>query len=310
MEALPSSKAEAPYATLNGESGESIAAAAPHDIDVCLIKETDKGHWDLLVMLLIIYSAVAVPLRLCFRAKAEGAVWAFEATMSLVFVADLALSFNTAYLVEGEWVMDRRMIARRYFAGWFWIDAPASVPVELIELLTPDSSSNVVPALRLLRLLRLVRMLRLLKIGIYIAHLEEQLEINLRPLRVAELVVMMLMVSHFLACGWFLTTWINDDDDEGSEQEASPRWIDHYDDGSAADGPLSRQYYLAYYWALVTVTSKPPYAPVNDTERNFQMATYVFSMHTDPRRRQPTPSPTHATQHGPSSHKPSSNTAD
>ena len=87
---------EAPYATLNdkGEDGASGPAAAT-DADACLIKETNKEQWDLLVMLLIIYSAVAVPLRLCFRAKAEGIFWAFEASLSLVFLADLALTFNT-----------------------------------------------------------------------------------------------------------------------------------------------------------------------------------------------------------------------
>lgn len=44
-----------------------------------------------------------------------------------------------------------------------------------------------------------------------------------------------------------------------------------YDDGSASDGPVSRQYYLAFYWALMTVTAINPIPPSNDIERNYQL---------------------------------------
>ena len=110
------------YEPLKEESAEAptVDAGWPPFI----IKETApaKQGWDLLIMLLILYSAVTVPLRLCFRAKAEGAVWVLEASMSLVFLADLALAFNTAFWREEEWVTDRKAISRRYLRGWFWVD--------------------------------------------------------------------------------------------------------------------------------------------------------------------------------------------
>ena len=110
-----------------------------------LLKETSafKERWDVLVMVLIIYSAVEVPFRICFRSPAMGFVWGgclpqnqtaafrksaraprpttaklrplcllrppcpspvFEASSSLVFLADLVLSFNTAFLRDGHQV--------------------------------------------------------------------------------------------------------------------------------------------------------------------------------------------------------------
>lgn len=53
-----------------------------------VIKETDpiKERWDGLIVLCILYSAVVVPWRLCFRAEALGGMWAFEAGMSVVFL--------------------------------------------------------------------------------------------------------------------------------------------------------------------------------------------------------------------------------
>ena len=264
----------------------------------CIIRETDtpKERWDLLVMCCIFYSALIVPLRLCFHAEAEGLVWDFEASMSLIFLTDLCLSFNTAYLSEGEWVTSRRKIASRYLRSWFWIDAPSSLPVEFIEvLLPPGSDTGALPAFRILRMLRLVRMLRLLKVGVYVARLEEELEISLRPLRVVELVVQMLFIAHMLACGWFTTTWLSpprdaasaaSEDDEGLEWsvksaaegaawEDDPTygltWIERYDHGSAADGPVSRQYFLSLYWAICTLFAINPIPAATDGERKFVM---------------------------------------
>lgn len=73
------------------------------------------------------------------------------------------------------------------------------------------------------------------------------LETSLRSLRVGTLLVQIFFIAHLLACGWFLTTWIHDED--------LPTWIDIYDGGSAADGPVSEQYYFSFY------CPSPPHHP-------------------------------------------------
>ena len=57
-----------------------------------------KKAWDLVVMLLIVYSVVMVPFRVGFEAQAEGYMWIFEVVVTLTFCADLVATFNSAYL--------------------------------------------------------------------------------------------------------------------------------------------------------------------------------------------------------------------
>ena len=129
-----------------------------------------KERWDLFVMVLVLYSAFFVPLRVCFEARAPplGAWWSLEVFISVMFLLDVILGFNTALQIEGVWVYDRPTIARHYFSGWFWIDFPSALPVELLELfLEKQQHIENLATLRFLRMFRLVRLLRLLKIREY-----------------------------------------------------------------------------------------------------------------------------------------------
>ena len=55
---------------------------------------------------------------------------------------------------------------------------------------------------RFLRFFRLLRLLRLLKISHYLNLVEEAFNINLRFLRVVQMVVQMLFIAHLLGCFW------------------------------------------------------------------------------------------------------------
>ena len=94
--------------------------------------------------------------------EAVGAFLLFEAIMSLIFLVDVVLSFRTAYFFEGKWVTAPGAITRCYLRGWFWIDAPSSVPVELLEIAVHTDTASL-GMLRFLRMFRLVRLLRLLR---------------------------------------------------------------------------------------------------------------------------------------------------
>jgi hypothetical protein len=166
------------YSRLSEEVHAHGAEPTNFPTDTYLVKETsaNKTRWDVLMMLCILYSSVVVPVRICFHLDAEGAVWVFEATMSIMFLCDLVLTFNTAFIEEGEWVTSRARIARRYLSRWFWIDAPSSIPVELIELAVGGAAStHALSAFRVLRIIRVLRLVRLLHIGFYISRLEEHL---------------------------------------------------------------------------------------------------------------------------------------
>lgn len=123
-----------------------------------------KQRWDALMMFLILYTVVVVPYRVGFDDPAVGRWWVFEVFVTLAFLSDLVATFNTAFLDGERWNVMRSQIAGRYLHGWFWVDLPASVPVELIMLFIPEGSGTDTSKLKMLRGLRLVRLVRLLKL--------------------------------------------------------------------------------------------------------------------------------------------------
>lgn len=193
---------------LVGRSSRPIgdgSAKGPRSAPVGILVPTGslKESWDFLVMILILYSAISIPVRVSFDAEANGAMWVFEVVISILFLVDVILAFSTAYQnEEGEMVYDRGSIARHYLCGWFWIDAPSAVPVELIEYthaLGYVDADNLA-TLRFLRMFRLFRLLRLLKIKEYITRIEEAFMINLRILKLVEIFVKLGFIAHIL--GW------------------------------------------------------------------------------------------------------------
>ena len=88
----------------------------------CVILPTEpwKEMWDMWVLMLILYSAVMVPYRICFGAEATGYMYYFEQTVTYTFITDVTLNFNTAYLVEDDYITDRGKIAANYFRSWLW----------------------------------------------------------------------------------------------------------------------------------------------------------------------------------------------
>ena len=257
----------------------------------CIImpEGTWKEKWDLMILFLILYSAAIVPIRVCFNVDATGLLWVFEVSMSFCFLADVALTFRTAFFADGGWVKRPAEITARYLRTWFWIDAPSSLPLELLDLATNGSAGGLA-LLRFLRMLRLLRLLRLLKIDDYMDQLEDRLEVSINE-RIVDAVVMLIKVlflAHVLGCFWYGISVLSrrcDRDDRGVIV-CSPTWYEEYgssrDDahGSAVTEPTTAQLYLwGIYWSMMTLTTTGygDIVPVNDTERLYMVGVMVIS---------------------------------
>ena len=208
-----------------------------------------KETWDMGVLLFILYSAVVIPFRICFSAEAVGWMWDFEVFVSLFFIVDVIFNFNTSYNIEDKWVISRSRITMNYLSGWFWIDAPSSLPVELMTAFMDNESSSQLSLLRFLRMFRLLRLLRLLKVEKYVSMLEDKFEVNLVSLRVLGMVTRLLFMVHMLGCFWFYCAA------QAEEAGEEVTWVTTYDGGSAHDGPVSKQYIYSVYWSLTTLTT-------------------------------------------------------
>ena len=79
----------------NGEAQQPVNQRTP----LCSLPDVfipEDGSWkqifDVVILVLILYSAVIVPVRVCFNDDAQGGYWVFELAMSFCFLADVFFS--------------------------------------------------------------------------------------------------------------------------------------------------------------------------------------------------------------------------
>ena len=102
----------------------------------------EKMQWDLIMALLIFYSVVIIPYRICFEVNESDGERALDIIIDIAFFTDMAFTFRTAYQdsVEKAFVKDSRAqkIRNNYLKTWFTIDFLSTVPIDTIvtEILT------------------------------------------------------------------------------------------------------------------------------------------------------------------------------
>lgn len=132
--------------------------------------------WNFLCALLVLFTALELPVRLAFPQKhsvgAEVGYIVLDWLLAVFFCSDCVKNFHVAFEnIEGDLVIDKSLIARNYLMTWFTIDFVASVPWDLFIPATyrvamdgeADAGTGIgmVTLLRLLKLSRLIRLARL-----------------------------------------------------------------------------------------------------------------------------------------------------
>ena len=120
-----------------------------------VIEPLHRLPWDIFLFMLLVYVAVSVPCacaarpvlnsvptcsnplmrsrvtlmcspltdRLGFGVPAHGAMFAFETSIDMCFLADVILNFRTVVVTRDIEIREPRKIARQYMSSWFLIGA-------------------------------------------------------------------------------------------------------------------------------------------------------------------------------------------
>ena len=148
---------------------------------------TFKTWWDVFTLTFVIYTAVMLPMTLSFIPSSLPVpifMVMLELLMDIVFIIDIVLSFNTAYVKAGECILviDRKEIARNYLKFWFPIDVAGSLPMDLIlffiDLARGNSSfgggggGDSGSAVALVKILKIPKMMRLGRLFRFLSRFE------------------------------------------------------------------------------------------------------------------------------------------
>ncbi|ETI46366.1 hypothetical protein F443_09236 [Phytophthora nicotianae P1569] len=131
-----------------------------------------------------------------------------------LFLLDLLLTLNTAYIDQGVLVTSRRKIARHYFRKWFALDLLSAFPLQAAHCLVTGSIDKTDPIVRDFQLILMA--LRLLRTTLFekgmlfgrVTHVAHHLVEWVRYSRyshllgIAQLMWLVLLIAHYMACLW------------------------------------------------------------------------------------------------------------
>lgn len=193
---------------------------------ILLPDSAQRTLWDFLLFCITLTLAIIGPLQLVYAF--EGVTFQFYSGLFLTFffLADIVINFHSGYYYRGELVTDRSAIRRHYLRSWFLVDVVSAFPVEFVTgPIIVHYRGHAIDLVPLLRLLRLVRLLHLKELVNRWRHADF---FNPSMIRLGILVLWMLMMAHWAACGWILM-------------------------GNVKEGYSAAENYLrAFYWVITT----------------------------------------------------------
>lgn len=155
-----------------------------------------KRIWDGFVLVVTVFAAIEIPLRLTIGYHVEGAILGLDLIVVSIFSLDILFNFFTAEYINGQLVTEKSVIARRYLRGWFLVDLLAALPFDLFV-------SGFIPTLTYAaRTLRLLRLFRLVRLAQFMHRLGQANYMNISVLRMVFLGFWVLLLSHWTACIW------------------------------------------------------------------------------------------------------------
>jgi len=226
-----------------------------------------KSAWDVLIMLLVIYSSITTAYVIAFDLDLPDSspYVIFDHVMEAFFWVDLFLSFLQEYRdpQNFEYIRDFKMISLHYLKSWFIIDLLAVFPFYVF---------GNVKFFRLLRILRLPRFLRFLDQSRFDKLLDSVLENTSRQkkmnylyaskyiYKVVRLILIATTLTYFLGCFWYFVVSVS------ADRVDTNTFFDNY---TLEDYSHIRRLIICCYFALTTLATVGygDFTPQSNVER-------------------------------------------
>jgi voltage-gated potassium channel len=165
-----------------------------------------KIYWDAFIFVITILTAIFTPLNIIFGTHLSAYwVW-FEIVSGLFFAIDIAIRFNTAVVVDGRLVLDKKLIAKKYLRRSFWIDLFAVMPWSMVAFAVSGPIlfySSGLPHLDSFHTFELLSLFRLVRIFEFTKRLERGAYANASMIRLGVLLFWLSLSAHWIACAWY-----------------------------------------------------------------------------------------------------------
>lgn len=222
-----------------------------------------KSLWNVILTVLLIYTATVMPYRIAFVEEGDSGAWlVVEYMLNFLFFVDFIINCTSGYYDnDGKVVLERGKIILTYLRGWLLIDLVACIPFTLIDMGTGGSSSgssggssmsynSLIRLMRVPRLYRLLRISRLFKalkqtsdVGC-MGKVQDFISLKHSAMRLISFAVTVIIFVHLMACLWYFIATL-----EGLGPDC---WVYHF--GFQDDDALTL-YIACFYWAVTTLVT-------------------------------------------------------
>lgn len=218
--------------------------------------------WDALILIFLVIQSFYIPFLIGFYVPIQGWLMYLDLIISIGFMLDILVSFNTAFYIRGNLVLNRREIAKRYIKSWFFIDLIASFPYEWAyrgsvlqdeeDLQYEDYHINKIPLLlrliKIYRLFRMIKLIRLAKLKTIIIRIEDIIfnETLTSLFLYARLSSVVFFLAHWTACTWHFSAF-------HSADSVSRSWVLELESHNQYSVSILDKYITALYWSFTTM---------------------------------------------------------
>jgi hypothetical protein len=168
--------------------------------------EKFRDQWNALIMILSILAGIEIPLRMVLDIPTLGWIYYMDLLLTFLFLLDLVFNLLPYRNPMEETMPTEEHSTKKYLKSWFIIDFLAAIPFSIVLSGFPIDTQG----LKVLRLIRLTRLLKLAKIVPLIRKLEILKSLNPSLLRMVIFFCLLLLVAHWMACGWIALSSIVD----------------------------------------------------------------------------------------------------